>query len=441
MNVSRLLSYSITFLPLIGLGAFYFDSSFVDLRLFFPFLDPDSLNLIFFITITGCVMATIELLYIIHKSLKVNQKIFRNLYVRNKFVVLSQCVVLSIIIITVWQNYQEVSYYFFNVTILIAISYSLSLFFMGLLAIRFFNWYSYERQRMVLGFALAVCMIIVFLMSSIAYAAFELYTPFRLYTTSLDLTVQVSGKNPYPNPFGSLYYYSYIFTFLSVWSITMLFLRSHLGKTRPIIFYFALIIPLIYFLIPVIPQVSNYIAKLIVQSPHLYGSLYLVFFSGTGPLGGVIFSVGLLLFARKFRDQVIRNSLMISALGMLFFFVINQNPPLVENVNPPFGIISKSFVGLSCYMIFLGFYSTVIYLSRKDTVTHVVLREMARDSLFGSVLRSEQERKVRSVIDKCMTSLQEHQKVESKEMSKEDIDNLITLVRGEISKHEKGEDG
>lgn len=284
---------------------------------------------------------------------------------------------------------------------------------------------------------MTTCVIIIFLISSIAYAAYELLTPYLLYKGSLDLTIQVSGKNQYPNIFSGFYYYSYIFTFLSVWSVTLIFLRSQLGKTKSLLFYFVLIVPLIYFLLPIIPEFSTYLARLIVQSPHYYGTLYLIFFSGTGPIGGFIFAAGLLLFARKFSDQVVKNCLLISALGMLFFFIINQDPPLVENLNPPFGLISKSFVGLSCYMIFLGFYSIVIYLSRKDTITNAVLKEVSKDKFFGSMIRSEQERQVNTIIDNSMEALQEHQQMESKEMSLEDINNLIMIVRKEMASHGK----
>jgi hypothetical protein len=54
-------------------------------------------------------------------------------------------------------------------------------------------------------------------------------------------------------------------------------------------------------------------------------------------------------------------------------------------------------------------------------------------------VRSEQERQVNTIIDKSMEALQEHQQMESKEMSLEDINNLIMVVRKEMASHEKNE--
>ena len=74
-------------------------------------------------------------------------------------------------------------------------------------------------------------------------------------------------------------------------------------------------------------------------------------------------------------------------------------------------------------MIFLEFYSIVIYLSRKDTITDAALKEVSKDKLFGFMIRSEQKRQVSTIIDRSMEALQDHQQMESKEMSLEDIDN------------------
>ena len=177
-------------------------------------------------------------------------------------------------------------------------------------------------------------------------------------------------------------------------------LRIYLKKIRPAFFYLVFSIPLIYFLLKSLPFFTTFIASLIAYSPTFYGALYSLTFSGTGPLGGILFSMVLLAFSRRVDNVSVRNYLSISALGMLLFFIANQNPPFQESLLPPFGLISKSFIGLSCYMILVGIYSTVTHLSRRNTLTNVVLKELSRDRLFSSAVRSEHEMQVRGVIDK-----------------------------------------
>jgi hypothetical protein len=118
--------------------------------------------------------------------------------------------------------------------------------------------------------------------------------------------------------------------------------------------------------------------------------------------------------------------------SLLLFFTINQNPPLQESLLPPFGIISKSFIGLSCYMILVGIYSSITLLSRKNTLTNAVLKELSKDRLFGSVVRTEQEMQARSLIEKNLNQIEAFRK-QPKELSKDEVLELVKMVKKEMS--------
>ena len=190
-------------------------------------------------------------------------------------------------------------------------------------------------------------------------------------------------------------------------------------------------------MLKLLPFFTEYIASLIAYSPDFYGTLYSITFSGTGPLGGVLFSMVILVFSRKMDNMLVRKYLSISALGMLLFFIANQNPPLQESLLPPFGLISKSLIGLSCYMILIGIYYTVIYLSRRNNLTNAVLKELSKDRLFSSVVRSEQEIQVRDVIGKNLDHIMSIQENQPRELSKDEVDDLVTIVKKEISRPRK----
>src|SRR5215831_15270726 len=213
------------------------------------------------------------------------------------------------------------------------------------------------------------------------YASFEISTSIYPNAPFGSIGNQIVYSNPLPTVYGSYFYFAYLFTFISVYSITLLSLRTHLKKIKPAIFYLLFSIPLIYFMLKLLPFFTEYIASLIAYSPTYYGTIYSLTFSGTGPLGGVLFSIVLLIFSRKMDNEVVRHYLSISALGMLLFFIANQNPPLQESLLPPFGLISKSFIGLSCYMILIGIYYTVIHLSRRNSLTNAVLKELSKDKI------------------------------------------------------------
>jgi hypothetical protein len=436
-SISSLSPYLI-FLPLIGLIAFYLDSSFVAFRNFFPIYEED-VSRIYLINSIGCVIAVIGILYILFTRTREKVKGLRGTYLMKYLFFVSQSVIIVFIIITLLQLNSDGTYSSVNVIVLFSLSYGIGLYCIALLASKFFAWFSIGREAMVLCYALTMCIFIVFLITSIMYSTYEFSTNIYPRMASGNIGVQVTGSNPLPSVYDAYFYYTYLLTFISVYLITLLSLRVHLKKIRPVFFILLFSIPLIYFLLKLLPFSTAYIASLIMYSPTYYGTLYTLLFSGTGPLGGILFSLVLLAVSRRMDNISVRNYLSISALGMLLFFVVNQNPPLQESLLPPFGIISKSFIGLSCYMILVGIYSSVTLLSRRNTLTNVVLKELSKDRLFSSAVRSEQEMQVRNIINKNIDHIEAFPESAPKELSIDEVVELVSMVKKEISDRKEPE--
>ena len=234
------------------------------------------------------------------------------------------------------------------------------------------------KEVTVLAYGLTMCIFVVFLIVSVIYASYEFSANIYPDMSSKDIGVQVTMKIPYANVYLPYFHYMYLLTFFSVHLSLCYPYVPTLKRTRIVFFYIIFSIPMIYFLLKSLPFFIEYITSLILYSSSIYGTLYSLIFSGTGPLGGILFSLAILVFSRRMDNPTVRNYLSISALGMLLFFTINQNPPLQESLLPPFGIISKSFIGLSCYMILVGIYSSITLLSRRNTLTNVVLKESVK---------------------------------------------------------------
>jgi DNA-directed RNA polymerase subunit F len=83
-------------------------------------------------------------------------------------------------------------------------------------------------------------------------------------------------------------------------------------------------------------------------------------------------------------------------------------------------------------MILVGIYSSVTLLSRRNTLTNVVLKELSRDRLFSSAVRSEHEIQLKGIINKNIDYIETFQESEPKELSK-DVAELVTMVKKEIS--------
>ncbi len=432
MRSIRSFSTYIIYLPLFGLIAFFLDSSFLAFRNFFPIYEDD-VSRLYLINSIGCVIAVIGILYILFRTTEDKSKGSRRESIMKYVFFVSQFIILVFIIVTLLQLQRDGTYSYANVIILFSLSYGTGLYCIAQLASKFLAWFLIGREAIVLCYAVTMCIFIVFLVTSILYATYEFSASIYPSMTSGSMGVQVTGSNPLPNVYDSYFYYTYLLTFISVYVITLLALRNYFKNIGPVLFYLLFSIPLIYFLLKQLPFFTAYIVSLIMYSPTYYGTLYTLLFSGTGPLGGILFSLVLLALSRKMDNISVRNYLSISALGMLLFFIVNQNPPLQTSLLPPFGIISKSFIGLSCYMIFVGIYSSVALLSRRNTLTNVILKELSKDRLFSSAVRSEQEKQVRDIINKNINHIEPRPENEPKELSRDEIVELVRIVKKELS--------
>ena len=136
------------------------------------------------------------------------------------------------------------------------------------------------------------------------------------------------------------------------------------------------------------------------------------------------------IFAKKIKNNEIKKFLTLTSFGMLIFFTINTLPPLSEKWFPPFGIISYSLTGFSIFLIFNGFYSTAIYLSKIKYFTNISLHKLENENYFRSIARSQLEEELQKIISnaiqKDVISLKQEQ------LSNDEIVNLITIVKKEV---------
>src|SRR4051812_29810860 len=99
MRSIRFLSSYLICLPLIGLMAFFLDSSFVAFRNFFPIYEED-VNRIYLINSIGCVITVIGILYILFKMTSYKVKHSRRASILKYIFLVSQSGIIVFIIIT-----------------------------------------------------------------------------------------------------------------------------------------------------------------------------------------------------------------------------------------------------------------------------------------------------------------------------------------------------
>ncbi len=76
-------------------------------------------------------------------------------------------------------------------------------------------------------------------------------------------------------------------------------------------------------------------------------------------------------------DSILRKHMVIAAFGFLPFYAAGS-ASAAQAAYPPFGIVSVSFTGLSCYLIYAGLYSSAVTIPQ-DTKLRLSIRKTLTD--------------------------------------------------------------
>ena len=153
---------------------------------------------------------------------------------------------------------------------------------------------------------------------------------------------------------------------------------------------------------------------------------------------GVIFGVAFLSVAKTLKkDSDLRNHMIIAAWGFTLFYIAGS-ATASQAAYPPYGLASISFVGLSCYLIYSGLYSSAVTISQDIALRNSIRKSVNEQSklLHGmgtAQMQQELESKVLTINKKVSNMMEEETGVEPS-MTDEDIKEHIEMVRKEIHK-------
>lgn len=125
----------------------------------------------------------------------------------------------------------------------------------------------------------------------------------------------------------------------------------------------------------------------------------ILIFSLSAIFTGILFGVAFLSVARTLKiGTAARNYMVIAAYGFLLFYIAGSST-VFQAAYPPYGLISLSFAGLSCYLIYNGLYYSAISVSQDMTLRQSIRRSiMEQSKLLDSMGSAEMEREVQKQV-------------------------------------------
>ena len=169
--------------------------------------------------------------------------------------------------------------------------------------------------------------------------------------------------------------------------------------------------------------------------------LNILIFSFGGILAGIIFGISFLSIARTLRtNSVVRTQLMLTAYGFLLFY-ITASGNAHQAAYPPYGLVSVSLIGLSCYLIYSGLYSSAQIVSQDTVLLRSIKNSITDQANFlggiGTAHRNKElESRVLTIAKNLENEIEEASGVRSS-LDETEIVDYVQYVVNEIHKNKK----
>jgi hypothetical protein len=222
--------------------------------------------------------------------------------------------------------------------------------------------------------------------------------------------------------------------YILTWIGTVKMLFPYIKKLGKIKFWIIMGVAMIYYLI----EFPLFVLGYFTPSENVDAMTNVLIFSFAGIMSGIIFGAAFLSVARTLRKgSDLRNHMIIAAYGFLLFY-ISGSAMASQAAYPPYGIVSISFIGISCYLIYTGLYSSAVTVSQDTTLRLSIRKSLDEQAKFlHSVGSAHMEQEIQSTVMKIAKKhsdvLTEKTGVESS-MTESDIKEYMTMVLNEIHK-------
>jgi hypothetical protein len=314
------------------------------------------------------------------------------------------------------------------------ISYGLWIATLGLLAKAFFSWYRISNKNvMVLILALSMIAFVFNGAANVAYY-FSVLSEQKSVVTSSDVAYFPEfDVEALVSQFNLVSQASNIISYVLMWIGTVKLLYPYIRKFGKIKFWAIMVAPMIYYLINFPLFVLGFF-----NPENVDAMTNIIIFNFATIFTGVIFGVAFLSVAKTLKkDSDLRNHMIIAAWGFTLFYIAGSTVA-AQAAYPPYGLASISFVGLSCYLIYSGLYSSAVTISQDIALRNSIRKSVNEQSklLHGmgtAQMQQELESKVLTINKKVSDMMEEETGVEPS-MTEEDIKEHIEMVRKEINK-------
>ncbi len=397
-----------------------------------------NLVLFYFIVSVFVIGQYILIAFVRSKLRDVQYGILYNLLRLSKILALCQCVLAAVIVVIALQISFYGGYERLFLQTVLWLAYIEAVVFTGILAFKFIQWLRIQRSYIVLlYFSGSIALIMTSLITLFHANESILNYPLHIRPNAQDYLAYIGSQDT----LSIASQLSLIVSYISLWLATIVLLRSHssrLGKAR---YWVIVTLPFIYFILQYQPLFLEIFTAYRLSNPIGFSVVYTLFFSSSSIVGGIFFGIAFWSIARQANSARIKALVILSAYGIVLFFVSNQAILLANAPYPPFALAATSSVGLAAFLFLVGIYSSSISIAsnvsfRRSLKGTIVEQLKLLDTIGEAQYRRELENRVLSIAKSNLNPVVNELGVDAS-MTEQDVKDYIGQVIEELKKGQK----
>ncbi len=237
-------------------------------------------------------------------------------------------------------------------------------------------------------------------------------------------------------------------SFLLMWIATTMLLNQYRYRMGGLKYFSVICVPLIYYIFPFQGYFGDALFPLLVSSPLIFSTIYVLIFSATKQVGAVFFGLGFWFASGLVYDHRVRKSLLVSSIGMVILFSSIALAPLQYGLYPPYGLVTAAFIPLGAYLLLVGILTSAIHISRDAALRRELYRSAINHlDLLRSIGTSEMEKEFEGKVKYLervhrISDMPPHSSKRAEEIEVENVKKILHEVLEEVhSKYRKKETG
>jgi hypothetical protein len=171
----------------------------------------------------------------------------------------------------------------------------------------------------------------------------------------------------------------------------------------------------------------------IIESPAIPAILYLLSLNVTKQIGALFFSIYFLIASNLITAKKVRQSLLISGIGMVIVFSSLEIETLQYIFYPPYGLITAAFMPVGSYLLFIGIFSSAQKISRNIEIRKELYKSAKKELSFLKEISEAQQiqelaNKYRYIADRSDMYVYKH----NLDLEQKEVMEIIEHVMNEL---------